>query len=104
MGRSAAAVRAQVVDALLDGDTREVERASRRLGYELEQTHRAVVLWSEDTHERLDAALANLERAALQLLGSMGARVSLVVPRARLCAAGWMGSRADGEAMALDSA
>lgn len=102
--RSAAAVRAQVVDALLAGDTSEVERASRRLGYELEQNHRAVVLWSEDTGERLDAALATLERAAFQLLGSLGATAPLVVPRARLCVAGWIGSRGDGEVMTLDSA
>jgi DNA-binding PucR family transcriptional regulator len=102
--RSAAAVRAQVVDALLDGDTTEVERASRRLGYELEQNHRAVVVWSEDAGERLDAALATLERAALQLLGSLGATAPLIVPRARLCVAGWIGSRGDGEAMTLDSA
>jgi DNA-binding PucR family transcriptional regulator len=102
--RSAAAVRAQVVDAILEGDTSEVERASRRLGYDLGQTHRAVVLWSEDTGERLDTALATLERATFQLLGSVDATASLVVPRARLCVAGWMGWRGDAETMTLDSA
>jgi hypothetical protein len=93
-----------VVDALFAGDTSDVERASRRLGYEIEQNHRAVVLWSEDTGERLDTALATLERAALQLLGSLGATAPLVVPRARLCVGGWMGSRGAGETMTLDSA
>src|ERR1700733_800676 len=34
--RSAAAVRAQVVDSVLGGETIDVEQASRRLGYELE--------------------------------------------------------------------
>ncbi len=102
--RSAAAVRAEVVEALLAGETFEVEQASRRLGYELEQNQRAVVLWSEDARERLDVALATLERAALQFLGSLGASAPLLVPRGRLCLAGWIGWRGDGETAALDSA
>jgi hypothetical protein len=102
--RSAAAVRAQVVDSVLGGETIDVEQASRRLGYELEQTNRAVVFWSEDGRERLDTALATLERAASQFLGSLGAGTPLLVPRARLCLAGWIGWRGEGETMDLASA
>ena len=102
--RSAAAVRAQVVDSVLGGDTIDFEQASRRLGYELEQTHRAVVLWSEDGRERLDTALATLERAASQFLGSLGAGTPLLVPRARLCLAGWIGWRGESETIDLASA
>jgi DNA-binding PucR family transcriptional regulator len=102
--RSAAAVRAQVVDSLLVGDSVDVEQASSRLGYELDQRHRAVVLWSDDGRERLDAALATLERAAFQFLGALGVTAPLVVPRARLCVAAWIGSRGGGETMSLASA
>jgi hypothetical protein len=102
--RSAAAVRAQVVDSVLGGETIDVEQASRRLGYELEQTNRAVVFWSEDGRERLDTALATLERAASQFLGSLSAGTPLLVPRARLCLAGWIGWRGEGETMDLASA
>lgn len=102
--RSAAAVRVQVVDALLSGDTSDVAQASRRLGYELEQNHRAVVLWSEDTRERLDVALAMLERAALQFLAPLGARPLLLVPRARMCLVAWVGWHGDGDLAAVDSA
>ena len=101
--RSAAAVRAQVVDSVLDGDTIDLEQASRRLGYELRQPSR-VAFWSDDGRERLDTALATLERAASQFLGLAGRRPPLLVPRARLCLAGWIGWRGEGETMDLASA
>jgi DNA-binding PucR family transcriptional regulator len=102
--RSAAAVRAEVVDSLLAGDTVDVEQASSRLGYELDQRHRGLVLWSDDRRERLDVALATLERAAFQFLESLGVTAPLVIPRARLCVAAWVGSRGDGETISLASA
>jgi DNA-binding PucR family transcriptional regulator len=102
--RSAAAVRAQVIDALLAGEPVDAERASGRLGYELGRTHLAFAVWSDAPHERGDVALAMIERAALQLLSSLGMATPLLVPRARLCLAGWIGSRGDGHIVDLERA
>jgi DNA-binding PucR family transcriptional regulator len=56
--RSAAAVRAQVIDALLAGERIDAERATRRLGYELGRQHLAFAIWSDAPHDRGDIALA----------------------------------------------
>jgi DNA-binding PucR family transcriptional regulator len=93
--RSAAAVRAQVIDALLAGEHVDPEQASSRLGYELARNHLAFAIWSDAPHDRGDIALAMIERAALQLVSSLGMASPLLVPRARLCLAGWIGSRGD---------
>jgi hypothetical protein len=102
--RSAAAVRTQAVDAVLAGEVADGESAGLRLGYELNRHHRAFVLWSQDTHERGDAVLATLERAALDLLGTLGVTGALLVPRARLCIAGWFGWRGAGDDVDLAGA
>ena len=93
--RSAAALRAQIVDALLEGELVDVNSASLRLGYELDRPHVAFVLWVEG-FEIHDEALAMLERAALELVAELGAGTPLLVPRARLCLAGWIGWRDQG--------
>ncbi len=102
--RSAAAVRAQVIDALLAGEQVDPERASRRLGYELGRSHLAFAFWSDAPHDRGDVALAMIERAALQLVSSLGVAAPLLVPRGRLCLAGWIGSRADDHIVDLERA
>jgi DNA-binding PucR family transcriptional regulator len=91
--RSAAAVRAQVIDAVLADEPIDSERASRRLGYELGRHHLAFAIWSDGEHDRGDVALAMIERAALELVSSLGMAAPLLVPRARLCLAGWIGAR-----------
>ena len=90
--RSAAALRAQIVDAVLEGEFVDPESASSRLGYRLDRHHVAFVLWVEG-FEIYDEALAMLERAALELASGIGASAPLLVPRARLCLAGWIGWR-----------
>jgi hypothetical protein len=45
--RSAAAVRAQVVDSLLAGEPVDVDVSSRRLAYELGRNHQAFAMWSD---------------------------------------------------------
>ena len=102
--RSAAAVRAQVIDALLAGEHLDPERASGRLGYELGRNHLAFAIWSDAPHDRGDIALAMIERAALELVSSLGMAVPLLVPRARLCLAGWIGSRGDDHIVGLEHA
>jgi DNA-binding PucR family transcriptional regulator len=102
--RSAAAVRAQVIDALLTGQDVDAELAGRRLGYELGRNHLAFAVWSDASHERGDVALAMIERAALELVSSLGMAAPLLVPRARLCLAGWVGSRRDDHTIGLEHA
>jgi DNA-binding PucR family transcriptional regulator len=100
--RSAAAVRSQVLDALLEGEPVDAQRASSRLGYELGRNHLAFAIWSDAPHDRGDIALAMIERAALQLVSSLGMAAPLLVPRARLCLAGWIGSRGDDHVVGLE--
>jgi DNA-binding PucR family transcriptional regulator len=102
--RSAAAVRAQVIDAVLAGEPTDPERASRRLGYELGRDHLAFAIWSDAPHDRGDIALAMIERAALQLVSLLGMAAPLLVPRGRLCLAGWIGSRGDDQIVGLEHA
>jgi PucR C-terminal helix-turn-helix domain/GGDEF-like domain len=93
--RSAAALRGQVVDALLSGEPVDVDASSRRLGYELDRTHQAFVVWSDAWAEGGEQALAMLERAALEIVRLLGAAGPLVVTRARLCLGGWVGWRGE---------
>src|SRR3984885_7855738 len=50
---------------------------------------------SEEGSDGGEQGLAMLERAALEIVGSLGAGAALLVPRARLCLAGWIGWRGD---------
>ena len=74
--RSAAALRAQVVDSLLSGESVDVEASSRRLGYELARDHQAFVVWSDEWADGGEQVLAMLERAALEIVRSLGARAA----------------------------
>ena len=89
--RSAAALRAQVVDALLSGEHVDIDASSRRLGYELDRNHQAFVVWSDAWAEGGEQGLAMLERAALEIVGLLGAVGPLLVTRARLCLGCWVG-------------
>jgi hypothetical protein len=89
--RSAAAVRAQVVEDLLAGEPVDVDASSRRLGYELDRKHQALAVWIDESVEGGEQALAMLERAVLAIVDSLGAGSPLLVPRGRLCIVGWLG-------------
>jgi hypothetical protein len=89
--RSAAALRAQVVDALLSGEPVDTVASSRRLGYELDRNHQAFVVWSDAWADSGEQGLAMLERAALEIVGLLGAVGPLLVSRARLSLGGWVG-------------
>ena len=81
--RSAAAVRSQVIDALLAGEPVDAERASSRLGYELGRAHLAFTIWTDAAHERGDVALAMIERAALRArVVARSGRAATRAPRA----------------------
>ncbi len=67
--------RRELVAAIIEGAGANPSQASRQLGYGLEQTHHAAVIWSEEA----DTELAHLESAAAALLRSAGNRPSLSV-------------------------
>ena len=96
--------RTGVIDALLAGEHIDHEQASRRLGYELSRNHLAFAIWSDAPHDRGDIALAMIERAAFELVSSLGMGSPLLVPRARLCLAGWIGTRGEDHIVDLEHA
>lgn len=82
--RSAAAIRAAEVRALLDGARADVPGISRRLGYELERDHVALVVWSDDEPGGdPHAALREMERLAAGVADALGANALLAVPLGR---------------------
>lgn len=73
--RGTHAERREVVALLLDGAPISAQNASQRLGYRLDQTHRAAVVWSDQTESDLGA----LEGAADALARAAGAQRPLIV-------------------------
>jgi len=73
--RGTHAERREVVALLLEGAPISVQSASHRLGYLLDQTHRAAVIWSDEAESELRA----LEGAADALARSVQAQRPLIV-------------------------
>ncbi|GAB3449343.1 PucR family transcriptional regulator [Actinophytocola sediminis] len=70
------AQRRELVRGVLRGEPVPEDKATRRLGYDVAQQHLAVLVWSE----RDDRRDADLERAALSLLGRAGCAAKLLIP------------------------
>ncbi len=87
--RSAAAVRSQTVEAVLSGETSDVQASSARLRYDLEREHLAFVVWQERPEETGSEVLAMLERAGQELAAAISEARPLLVPGARSLIAGW---------------
>jgi DNA-binding PucR family transcriptional regulator len=62
--RSAAAIRADELRAILDGGRVEVPEASRRLGYELDRLHVAFVVWSDEASPDAEPAPMGMKLAS----------------------------------------
>jgi hypothetical protein len=89
--RSAAAVRAETVQALLAGDHIDPALAGQRLRYELDRHHVAYVLWTEDVEAgRNEYGL--LENAATQLASDAGLGPPLVVALGGQLVSAWVGA------------
>ena len=93
--RSAAAVRAETVRALLTGEPVDLEAAERRLGYSLKRGHLGFVVWSPPHNEGVDD-LGALERTASQFAGELGGTSKLFVPFGPQLIAGWVGGHDEG--------
>jgi len=92
--RSAVAVKAEIVRALLAGERVDVESASARLRYALDREHLAFLVWAQDGGDpaaALDPAV--LERVASELAGALGSGTPLLIAHGTNMVAGWAGSR-----------
>ncbi|MHB8694748.1 MAG: PucR family transcriptional regulator [Solirubrobacteraceae bacterium] len=90
--RSAVAVRADTVRALLAGDPLDLSAAELRLGYTLPRFHLGFVVWSASDDESFDD-LGALERIASGLAMDLGGTHPLLVPFGAHLIAGWVGGR-----------
>jgi DNA-binding PucR family transcriptional regulator len=91
--RSTAASRAETIEAVLEGQQRDPELASKRLGYRVEREHIGAIAWLEAA----ETALGEVARA-------VGADNVLFHPLGVLAAAAWFGSASDFDAAALEAA
>lgn len=94
--RSAAAVRAEELAALLDDPRRDVELASARLGYKLRRRHLGFIIWSSE-EGKAGFDLAAIERVAAEL--ELGAGAKLLVPVGQLTIAGWAAVGREGSSL-----
>ena len=85
--RSPAAVRLDVVRAILDEQCIDVDVASARLGYELRREHVGFVVWEATGAPEAGPAL---ERSALALGFTLGGARPLLVPLSEHLLAGWV--------------
>ncbi len=87
--RSAEALRADTVRALLDGEPIDRRLAAQRLRYELDRHHVAHVVWTDDDE---GGDYAALEGVAHDLAAGAGAGRPLVVSLGRQLVAAWAGA------------
>lgn len=90
--RSAAALRADEVRAILDGSAIDEQRASQRLRYALARTHVAIVVWGEEGEDE-DGTIGIFERIAHDVERRLGGTDALCVPLGRRTLAAWIGLR-----------
>jgi PucR C-terminal helix-turn-helix domain/GGDEF-like domain len=89
--RSAAAMRAETVRALLEGERIDPHLAGQRLRYDLDRHHVAYVVWTDEDNAGQDD-YAVLENAALQLAADAGVGSPLVVALGGHLVHAWAGS------------
>jgi DNA-binding PucR family transcriptional regulator len=98
--RGSQAERREVVALLLDGAPLNVQNASRRLGYALEPTHRAAIVWSEQP----ESDRSSLEAAAEALARDLGSARPLTVIASAATLWVWVASDAESKLEHLKSA
>ena len=90
--RSTAATRAETIDTILAGEPIDGALAGRRLGYELDRQHTAVIAWLPAHEEGRDTHAA-MEAAIVQVQDRLGAAGGLVHSLGLLSTAAWIGAR-----------
>lgn len=86
--RSAASIRADVTQRILDKLPIEIDDASARLGYDLRREHVGFVLWAD---EEADVAAGDLSGAAQTITAGVGTGRPLLIERNAYVIAGWIG-------------
>ena len=92
--RSAAAIRADTVNALLAGRMTDAQEAGRRLRYALARRHVAFVVWGE-SRDLGAPGQAALERVGMRCAMELGAPDALLVSLGPDLLAGWIGFNRD---------
>ena len=93
--RSTAATRAETIDTILAAAPIDSALAGRRLGYEMDRQHTALIAWlpaqeeGRDMHGAMEAAIAAIR-------DGLGASGALVHPLGVLSIAAWVGTRDEG--------
>ena len=100
--RSNAALQTETIQAILAERGVDMALAARRLRYELDRDHLAVVGWSENVTEGHDPT-ADLEAAVAGLAWSLDVGPPLIEPLGPRAVAGWFGSRSRFDSAALDA-
>ena len=88
--RGSSAIRLETINAILAGEPVDSAAASRRLGYELDRTHVALVAWRADGGEGL-GSFEDLEAAIRGVASPLGRGEPLILPTGVLIAAAWVG-------------
>ena len=96
----ALARRTETVRLILDGAALDTHAASRRLRYELDRHHTAIIVWADPP----TAASGVLESLALALAQAAGARQPLTLPAGTSTLWAWIGTDADIPASELHAA
>ena len=87
--RSTAATRTETIDTILAAGPIDAVLASRRLGYELERQHTAVIAWLQAHEEGYDTHTA-MEAAIAQVRERLGGARALMHPLGILSMAAWI--------------
>lgn len=87
--RSAAAVRSEMIAALLSGAPLDVRDAELRLRHPLTRTHIGLCAWLDERPDDVDALIL-LERAVGDLASALGDRPPLIYPLGLLATAAWI--------------
>jgi len=74
---SSVALRAEIVEELLNGTVVPLDRATRTLGYDLSRWHLAVIVWTDAT---APVESVQLRTAATEMLAAAGCTATLVLP------------------------
>jgi len=88
--RSSSALRTETINSILAGEALDVAAASRRLGYELDRTHVALVAWHADAGEdpgRFEA----MESTLVEVARTAARGEPLIHPAGVLMIAAWIG-------------
>lgn len=99
--RSTAATRGETIATILAAEPIDIAVASRRLGYELDRTHTAVIAWLNAHDEGRDIHAA-MEAAITQVRERLGAGRALVHPLGMLSIAAWIGTQEAVPSLQLD--